>query len=71
MGRFLDRLKNFGSKILGGIRSLGEKVVPIVKKMAPHAASILKTLPFAPTQAIGNLIEPAVQGVDTLWSKIR
>lgn len=57
MGKFLDRLKNFGSKVLGGIKSIGEKVIPVAKKMAPYAAEILKSLPFGGTAIAGKAIE--------------
>lgn len=64
MGRFLDRLKNFGSKILGGIRSISEKVMPVVRKLAPHAAGILKNLPIPGAPLIGEALQPAIEKID-------
>ena len=67
---FLDRLKNFGSKILTGIRSISEKVIPVVRKVAPYASEILKSLPMPGAQTAGELIgkygDPMLTGMEKL-----
>lgn len=54
---FLDRLKNFGSKILTGIKRVTERVVPVVRKIAPFASKILKHVPLPGMSTAGALIE--------------
>lgn len=69
MGRFLDRLKNFGSKILTGIKRVGEKVIPVIRKVAPFAAKILKHVPLPGAATAGQLIEEHGDKVLDITSK--
>lgn len=54
---FLDRLKNFGSKILKGIKRVTERVVPVVRKIAPFASKILKHVPLPGMSTASTLID--------------
>lgn len=71
---FLDRLKNFGSKILTGIKSMSEKVIPTMKKIAPYAGEILKHLPLPGASVAGDVIkkygDPVLTGIEDISKKI-
>ena len=72
---FLDRLKNFGSKILTGIKSMSEKVIPVVREIAPYASQILKTIPVPGASVIGNVIDkysdPVLRGAENVTKLIK
>ena len=63
MGIF-QKLKDFGSKVVHGIRQgwdfVRDKVAPIARKVLPYASKIADVIPG------GGVVKPVIHGADKL-----